>query len=60
MGEGGNILTPIEHALDSFLSAIGDDNPIVEYWSRQEYLNLEVHSDLDEAEFEEILRPLPS
>ena len=48
------LLTPLERALDSFLTTIGDDSEIVEYWSRQEYINLEVHSDLDEDEFEDL------
>ena len=55
-------LTPIEQALDSFLTAYynrertGDDDPnreiVVEYWCRQEHLNLEAHADVDEVSFE--------
>ena len=43
-----NIKTPLEQALNSYLSAIGDDQPIVEYWTRNEFLNMEAHADLDE------------
>ena len=46
-------LSPLERALDSFLKAVDDPYPVVEYWSRQEYLNLEVHADVDEEEFAE-------
>ena len=49
----GKYITPIEHALHSILTAIGDNNTIVEYWSRQEYMNLDVHSDIDEVELED-------
>jgi len=58
-------LTPIEQALDSFLTAYydGDDDEdgkeqnrnrqiVVEYWCRQEHLNLEAHADVDEVWFE--------
>ena len=52
-------LTPIEQALDSFLDAYydhGEDDAIgeivVEYWCRQEHLNLEAHADVDEVWFE--------
>ena len=55
-------LTPIEQALDSFLTAYydrattGGDDPnrevVVEYWCRQEHLNLEAHADVDEVLFE--------
>lgn len=46
-------MTPLETALDSILREIGDNNPIVEYWSRQEYLNLDAHADIDEEELED-------
>jgi hypothetical protein len=56
-------LTPIEQALDSFLNAYydhGEDDIdenenreiVVEYWCRQEHLNLEAHADVDEVWFE--------
>ena len=58
-------LTPIEQALDSFLTAYYDRNEsedgkeqhrnrkiVVEYWCRQEHLNLEAHVDVDEVWFE--------
>jgi len=58
-------LTPLEQALDSFLTAYDEqqcdtennDPPskkdvIVEYWCRQEHLNLEAHADIDEVFFE--------
>lgn len=47
------LLTPLECALNSFLDIIQDENDIVEYWSRQEYLNLDAHSDIDEEELED-------
>mmetsp|Transcript_20326 Transcript_20326/g.44234 ORF Transcript_20326/g.44234 Transcript_20326/m.44234 type:complete len:648 (+) Transcript_20326:225-2168(+) len=54
-------LTPLEQALDSFLRAYyeshnSDAAPqndiVVEYWCRQEHLNLEAHADVDEVFFE--------
>jgi len=55
-------LTPIEQALESFLDAYYDDQEstrdnlekeiVVEYWCRQEHLNLEAHADVDEVWFE--------
>ena len=47
------VLTPLEMALDSILEQLGDPNPVVEYWSRQEYLNLDAHADVDEEELED-------
>jgi hypothetical protein len=47
------IMTPLEHALHSILTAMGDTNPIVEYWSRQDYINMDAHSDIDEVVLEE-------
>jgi hypothetical protein len=52
-------LTPLEHALNSCLTALDDvaicDDPnhvqqqiVVEYWSRQDYRNMDVHADIDE------------
>ena len=46
-------LSPVEHAIDSFLSEIGDPSRLVEYWSRDEYINIDVHADIDEAMLEE-------
>lgn len=43
-------LTPIEHAIDSFLVAIGDTTKKVEYWSRDEYINIDTHADIDEEQ----------
>ncbi|GFH55436.1 hypothetical protein CTEN210_11912 [Chaetoceros tenuissimus] len=42
-------LTPIEHAIDSVLTCLNDENQIVEYWSRSEYMNIDTHADIDEA-----------
>ena len=41
--------TPLESALGSVLSELGDDAPLVEYWSRQEWKHIEAHADVDEA-----------
>ena len=46
-------LSPIEHAIDSYLSAIGDTTHKVEYWSRDEYINIEAHADIDEEQLED-------
>mmetsp|Transcript_1729 Transcript_1729/g.2481 ORF Transcript_1729/g.2481 Transcript_1729/m.2481 type:complete len:435 (-) Transcript_1729:111-1415(-) len=46
-------LTPIEHAIDSFLSSLGDSTQKVEYWSRDEYMNIDVHADIDEEQLED-------
>ena len=51
-GRGGLPLTPLEQAIDSILTALGDEYPIVEYWSRSEYLNLDAHADIDEGHLE--------
>jgi hypothetical protein len=53
-------LTPLEQALDSFLTAYYDNTDdsnnskdiVVEYWCRQEHLNLQAHADVDEVLFE--------
>jgi hypothetical protein len=42
-------LTPIEHALDSALIEMGDNTKRVEYWSRDNYMNIDAHADIDEA-----------
>eukprot|EP00977_Amphora_coffeiformis_P009762 scaffold2246_cov162-Amphora_coffeaeformis.AAC.21 len=48
-----SLLTPLEVALDSILEQLGDPHPIVEYWSRQEYLNMDAHADIDEEELQD-------
>ncbi len=46
-------LTPIEHAIDSILRQLNDTSPMVEYWSRSSYINLDAHSDIDENALKE-------
>lgn len=46
-------LTPIEHAIDSALIELGDTTKRVEYWSRDEYMNIDAHADIDEAMLED-------
>ena len=46
-------LTPLEHAIDSALTALGDGAAAVEYWYRDEHMNLDAHVDLDEVAFDE-------
>ncbi len=46
-------LTPIEHAIDSALTEMDDDSQTVEYWSRDEYMNIDVHADIDETMLED-------
>jgi len=46
-------LTPLEHALNSCLEQLGDTNDICEYWSRNEYLHMDAHADIDEQELED-------
>jgi hypothetical protein len=43
-------MTPIEYAIDAILTNVCNDTTtnIVEYWSRQDYLNMDVHCDIDE------------
>lgn len=49
-------LTPLETAIEAILRQIDndelDESTVVEYWTRQEYLNLDVHSDIDEEQLE--------
>ena len=58
-------LTPLETALASIVKALygnthdvndgggaHDEVLVVEYWTRQEYLNLDIHADLDETHLE--------
>ena len=42
-------LTPIERAIDSALIEMNDSTRLVEYWSRDEYMNIDAHADIDEA-----------
>jgi hypothetical protein len=46
-------LTPLEHAIDSALTALDDPSRTVEYWSRTEYMNIDAHVDIAEMELEE-------
>lgn len=41
-------LTPLEKAVDTILTALNDTSPIVEYWSRSCYINIDAHADIDE------------
>ena len=41
-------LTPLEKAMDTILDALNDTSPIVEYWSRSSYINIDAHADIDE------------
>ena len=38
---------PIERTLDGILKELKDESPVVEYWSRDTWNNLEVHKDVD-------------
>lgn len=40
--------TSVEAVIHSILTSTGDESPIVEYWWREEWMNLEMHRDLDE------------
>jgi hypothetical protein len=47
-------LTPLEHAMDSALTALNDTSGnIVEYWARDEHMNIDAHVDIDENALEE-------
>ena len=46
-------LTPLENAIDSALTEMGDETKLVEYWSRDEYMNVDAHTDIDEVMLEE-------
>lgn len=37
-----------EHAIEAVLQRLNDNSPCAEYWWRDEWMNLEVHRDLDE------------
>ncbi|KAL7538762.1 hypothetical protein ACHAXR_008780 [Thalassiosira sp. AJA248-18] len=41
-------LTPLETTIDQILTSLNDTSPIVEYWSRKQYINMDAHSDIDE------------
>ncbi|KAL7517976.1 hypothetical protein ACHAWX_002845, partial [Stephanocyclus meneghinianus] len=41
-------LTPLEKAMDTILEALNDTSPVVEYWSRSSYINMDAHADIDE------------
>jgi hypothetical protein len=45
-------LTPLEHAIDSALVELDDASKLVEYWSRDEYMNIDAHTDVDEVQLE--------
>lgn len=49
-------LTPLEHVMDSALTALNDPCRTVEYWSREEYMNIDAHCDIDENELGETAR----
>jgi hypothetical protein len=54
----GRPLTPLEHAIDSALTALDDHSSssssrTVEYWSRVEYMNIDAHVDIAEIELED-------
>jgi len=38
----------VEGTLEEILKELGDDAPYVEFWSRAEWINLELHKDVDE------------
>jgi hypothetical protein len=46
-------LTPLEHAIHSILLELNDPCHIVEYWSRDEYMNMDAHVDIAEQELED-------
>ena len=46
-------LTPLEHAIDSALVELDDTSKLVEYWSRDKYMNIDAHVDIDEMQLEE-------
>lgn len=41
-------LTLLETLIDSVLTSMNDTSPLVEYWSRNKWINLEAHADIDE------------
>ena len=38
----------VEGTLEEILNELGDDAPYVEFWSRADWINLELHKDIDE------------
>ena len=38
----------LEFALDTFLTSIGDDSAVVEYWRRSRWAHVALHRDIDE------------
>jgi len=42
-------LSPLECALDSVLTELGDASPAVEYWTAREWRHVEAHASVDEA-----------
>ena len=46
-------LTPLEKAVDTILNSLNDTSPIVEYWSRSCYINIDAHADIDENTLKE-------
>jgi hypothetical protein len=46
-------LTPIENAIHSFLVTVNDTTKKVEYWSRDEYINIDAHADIDEEQLQD-------
>lgn len=47
-GVAAKKLTPIETAIDQILTFLNDTSPMVEYWSRSKYMNMDAHADIDE------------
>jgi hypothetical protein len=39
--------------MDSALTALSDQSKLVEYWSREEYMNIDAHVDIDEKRLED-------
>ncbi|KAL7460926.1 hypothetical protein ACHAXS_001361 [Conticribra weissflogii] len=46
-------MTPLEKAIDSLLTSLNDTSPMVEYWSRPTYINMDAHADIDENTLKE-------
>ena len=47
--------TSVEEAIESVLVSLGDKSPMVEYWWREEWMNLECHRDVDEKRGQYVL-----
>ncbi|KAL7528994.1 hypothetical protein ACHAWF_002795, partial [Thalassiosira exigua] len=49
-GDGDKVtrMTPLESAIDTLLTSLGDRSELVEYWSRETYINMDAHADIDE------------